>query len=164
MDAHKDLAVSYSCLTQEEVETFCMEWGIRLKFKPVAPRMDVSVDQCPAGSIALYCRHFEFSNLCHPFSLFVLNVLEYYRVSFGQIHLKGMARVLHFEVLCRACGYDPSLLLFHRFFRLAKNGDWFTFETSKGVTCLISSMVTTLGAWKDRLFWVSDEILPFKMV
>ncbi|KAJ0601427.1 hypothetical protein HanIR_Chr03g0128221 [Helianthus annuus] len=75
-----------------------------------------------------------------------------------------MARVLHFEVLCRALGYDPSLLLFHRFFRLAKNGDWFTFETSKVDTCLISSMVTTLGTWKDRFFWVSDSIIPFKMV
>ncbi|KAM0041579.1 hypothetical protein Hdeb2414_s0011g00367941 [Helianthus debilis subsp. tardiflorus] len=61
-------------------------------------------------------------------------------------------------------GYDPSLLLFRRFFRLAKNGDWFTFETSKVDTCLISSMVTTLGAWKNRFFWISDSIVPFKMV
>ncbi|KAM0052511.1 hypothetical protein Hdeb2414_s0007g00249031 [Helianthus debilis subsp. tardiflorus] len=141
-----------------------MEWGIGLKFKPVAPRMDVSINQCLAGSIALYCRHFEFSNLRHPFSLFVLNVLEYYRVSFGQVHPKGMTRVLHIEVLCHACGYDPSLLLFRRFFCLAKNGDWFIFETSKVDTCLISSMVTMLGAWKERFFLVSDEILPFKML
>ncbi|KAJ0575769.1 hypothetical protein HanPSC8_Chr05g0193701 [Helianthus annuus] len=95
---------------------------------------------------------------------FVLNVLEYYRVSFGQIHPKGLARVLHFDVLCRASGYDPTLLLFRWFFRLAKYGDWFTFETSKVDTCLISSMVTTLGAWKHRLFWVSESIVPFKMV
>ncbi|KAM0036085.1 hypothetical protein Hdeb2414_s0014g00422071 [Helianthus debilis subsp. tardiflorus] len=119
-----------------------MEWGIGLKFNPVAPGCDKSIDQCPYGSIALYYRHFEFSNLRHPFSTFVLNVLEYYRVSFGQIHLKGMARVLHFEVLCRPSGYDPSLLLFRRLFCLAKNGDWFTFETSK----------------------VSELIVPFKMV
>ncbi|KAM0071064.1 hypothetical protein Hdeb2414_s0001g00020551 [Helianthus debilis subsp. tardiflorus] len=25
-------------------------------------------------------------------------------------------------------------------------------------------MVTTLGTWKNRLFWVSDSIVPFKMV
>ncbi|KAJ0643890.1 hypothetical protein HanRHA438_Chr16g0745981 [Helianthus annuus] len=86
MGACKDLSVSFSRLTQEEVEAFCMEWGIGLKFNPVAPGCDKSVDQCPSGSIALYCRHFEFSNLRHPFSTFVLNVLEYYRVSFGQIH------------------------------------------------------------------------------
>ncbi|MFS7988028.1 hypothetical protein Hanom_Chr11g01029731 [Helianthus anomalus] len=141
MGARKDLSVSFSRLTQEE-----------------------SVDQCPSGSIPLYCRHFEFSNFRHPFSTFVVNVLEYYRVSFGQIHPKGMPRVLHFEVLCRASGYDPSLLLFRRFFHLAKNGDWFTFETSKVDTCLISSMLTTLGAWKDRFIWVSESIIPFKMV
>ncbi|MFS7919394.1 hypothetical protein Hanom_Chr03g00212201 [Helianthus anomalus] len=62
-----------------------------------------------------------------------------------------MDRVLHLEVLCRALGYDPSLL-FRRFFCLAKNGNWFTFETSKVDTWLISSMVTTLGTWKYRFF------------
>ncbi|KAJ0922637.1 hypothetical protein HanPSC8_Chr05g0206221 [Helianthus annuus] len=164
MGARKDLAVTFLRLTQEEVEAFCLEWGIGLRFKPVAPGRDTSIDRCPPGSVALYCHHFEFSNLCHPFSNFVLNVLEYYHVSFGQIHPQGLARVLHFEVLCRASGYDPTLLSFRRFFRLAKSGDWFTFETSQVNTCLVSSMVTTLGAWKDRFFWVSDDIVPFKMV
>ncbi|KAJ0800675.1 hypothetical protein HanPI659440_Chr03g0106181 [Helianthus annuus] len=164
MGACKDLAVTFSRLTQEEVEAFCLEWGIGLRFKLVAPGCDTSIDQCPPGSVALYCCHFEFSNLCHPFSNFMLNVLEYYRVSFGQIHPWGLARVLHFKVLCRASGYDPTLLSFCRFFRLAKNGDWFTFEISQVDTCLVSSMVTTLGAWKDRFFWVSDDIVPFKMV
>ncbi|KAF5797625.1 hypothetical protein HanRHA438_Chr07g0293401 [Helianthus annuus] len=149
MGAHKDLAKSFSRLTQEEVEAFCLEWSIGLRFKMVPPGCDVSIDRCPPGSVALYCRHFEFSNLRHPFSNFVLN---------------GLARVLHFEVLCRASGYDPTLLSFRRFFRLAKNSDWFTFETSQVDTCLVSSMVSSLGVWKDRFFWVSDEIVPFKMV
>ncbi|KAJ0669453.1 hypothetical protein HanPI659440_Chr17g0701331 [Helianthus annuus] len=164
MGALKDLARSFFRLTQEEVELFCKEYGIGIEFTPTAPVCDASIDKCPTGFIALYCRHFEFSNLRYPFSLFVLNLLEYYRVSFGQIHPKGMARVLHFEVLCRALGYDPSLLLFRRFFRLAKNGDWFTFEASKVDSGLISSMVTTFGTWKNRFFWVSDTIVPFKTV
>ncbi|KAJ0702085.1 hypothetical protein HanPI659440_Chr14g0525381 [Helianthus annuus] len=164
MGARKDLAKSFSRLTQEEVEAFCLEWGIGLRFKPVAPGCDVSIDQRPPGSVTLYCHHFEFLNLRHPFSNFVLNILEYYRVSFGQIHPQGLARVLHFDVLCRASGYDPTLLSFCRFFRLAKNGDWFTFETSQVDTCLVSSMVSSLGVWKDRFFWVSDEIVPFKLV
>ncbi|KAJ0493750.1 hypothetical protein HanIR_Chr12g0589621 [Helianthus annuus] len=142
----------------------CSCISIDRKFNPTAPACNVPVDKPNPGSIALYCRHFQWSNLRYPFSFFVLNLLEYYRVSFGQVHPKGMARILHFEVLCRALGYDPSLLLFRRFFRLAKNGDWFTFETSKVDTCLISSMVTTLGTWKDRFFGVSESIVPFKMV
>ncbi|KAJ0783710.1 hypothetical protein HanLR1_Chr01g0023531 [Helianthus annuus] len=122
MGARKDQSTSFSRRTQEDVEAFCIQWGIDLPFKPEAPSLDKSIDQCPAGSVALYCRHFEFSNLHNSFSTFVLNVLEYYRVSFGQLHPQGLARVLHFEILCRAAVYDPSLLSFHRVFRLAKNG------------------------------------------
>ncbi|KAM0050541.1 hypothetical protein Hdeb2414_s0007g00225211 [Helianthus debilis subsp. tardiflorus] len=93
MGARKDLSVNYSRLTQEEVEAFYAEWGIDPKFNPEAPGLDKSFDQSPAGSIALYCRYFEFSNLRHPFSVFVLNVLEYYRVSFGQLHPQGLSKV-----------------------------------------------------------------------
>ncbi|KAJ0728249.1 hypothetical protein HanLR1_Chr07g0239451 [Helianthus annuus] len=75
-----------------------------------------------------------------------------------------VSRVLHFEVLCRALGYDPNLLMFRRFFRLAKNGDWFTFETYQIDVSLISSLVTTLGSWKDQFFWVSESVVHFKMV
>ena len=60
--------------------------------------------------------------------------------------------------------YDPSLLLFCRFFQLAKNDDYFTFETSQVDVCLISSMVTTLGSWKDRFSWISESIVPFRLV
>ncbi|KAM0008582.1 hypothetical protein Hdeb2414_s0022g00616051 [Helianthus debilis subsp. tardiflorus] len=159
MGARKDQSTSCSSLTQEQVEAFCLQWGIDSRFKPETLGLDKSIDQCPAGSIALYCRHFEFSNLGHPFSTFVFNVLEYYRVCFGQLHPQGLTRGFHFKILCRVAGYDPSLLSFRRFFRLAKNGDWFTFETSQVDTCLILSMVTTLGSWKDRFFWVSKSIV-----
>ncbi|KAM0070761.1 hypothetical protein Hdeb2414_s0001g00016961 [Helianthus debilis subsp. tardiflorus] len=54
--------------------------------------------------------------------------------------------------------------MFRRFFHLAKIGDWFTFETSQIDVSLISSLVTTLGSWKDRFFWVSESVIPFKMV
>ncbi|KAF5813739.1 hypothetical protein HanXRQr2_Chr03g0102231 [Helianthus annuus] len=149
MGARKDQSTSFSCLTQEEVEAFCLKWGIDPRFNPEALGLDKSIDQCPKGSIALFCKHFEYSNLRYPLSIFVLNVMEYYRVSFGQLHPKGLARVLHFEVLCRAVRYDPPLLSFRRF--------------SVDV-CLISSMVTTLGSWKDRFFWFSESIVPFKMI
>ncbi|MFS7966980.1 hypothetical protein Hanom_Chr09g00780361 [Helianthus anomalus] len=121
MGVRKDLAVSYSRLTREEVETFCVEWGIEMKFKPVALGMDVSIDWCPAGSIALYSVWLGFciSRFC-------------------------VGRVVMTPPCCRSA---TSFV-----------------ETSKADICLVSSMVTTLGAWKDRFFWVSDEIIPFKMV
>ncbi|KAF5756984.1 hypothetical protein HanXRQr2_Chr17g0821321 [Helianthus annuus] len=60
-------------------------------------------------------------------------------------------------------GYDPSLL-FRCFFRLTKNDDWVTFEISQVDVCLTSSMVTTFGSWKDRFFWISESIVPFRLV
>ncbi|KAJ0683385.1 hypothetical protein HanPI659440_Chr16g0657731 [Helianthus annuus] len=30
--------------------------------------------------------------------------------------------------------------------------------------CLISSLVSTLGSWKEQFFWVSESVVPFKMV
>ncbi|MFS7912255.1 hypothetical protein Hanom_Chr02g00127901 [Helianthus anomalus] len=86
MRARKDMGVAVSRLTQEEVDSFCEHWGIDSSVNPVAPGCDTPIDQCPPGSVALYCCHFEFSNRRYPFSIFVLNVLEYYRVSFGQLH------------------------------------------------------------------------------
>ncbi|MFS8018729.1 hypothetical protein Hanom_Chr15g01395421 [Helianthus anomalus] len=106
---------SQNFVRSSEVEAFCLKLGIDPRFNPEALGFDKSIDQCPKGSTALFCKHVEFSNIC-------------------------LARVLHFKVLCMASGYDPSLLSFRRFFRLAKNGDWFTFETSQVDICLISSM------------------------
>ncbi|MFS8002434.1 hypothetical protein Hanom_Chr13g01202041 [Helianthus anomalus] len=65
--------------------------------------------------------------------------MEYYRVSFGQLHPSGLARVLHFEVLCRAAGYDPSILSFRCF------SVWQRMAT-------------------NCFFWVLESIVPFKMI
>ncbi|MFS7963560.1 hypothetical protein Hanom_Chr08g00739741 [Helianthus anomalus] len=89
MGARKDMGVTFSRLTQEEVDSFCEHWGIDSSVNPLSPGCDKSIDQCPPGFVSLYCRHFEFSNLRYPFSIFVLNVLGYYHVSFGQLHPPG---------------------------------------------------------------------------
>ncbi|MFS7997236.1 hypothetical protein Hanom_Chr12g01139311 [Helianthus anomalus] len=73
------------------------------------------------------------------------------------------------DFFCEHWGIDSSANPLHpqgvsRVFRLAKNGDWFTFETSRIDVSLISSLVTTLGSWKDRFFRVSESVVPFKMV
>ncbi|XP_022039829.2 7-deoxyloganetin glucosyltransferase-like [Helianthus annuus] len=45
MGALKDLARSFSRMTQEEVDLFCLEYGIDKKFNPTAPSCDVSIDK-----------------------------------------------------------------------------------------------------------------------
>ncbi|MFS7946732.1 hypothetical protein Hanom_Chr06g00539741 [Helianthus anomalus] len=109
MDAKKDMGLSYSRLTQEEVETFCEEKGIDLSFNPVASGLDKSIDHVHLLLSLLIVVTLSF--LTFVIRLLSLFLMEYYRTSFKQIHSHGLSRVLHFEVLCRALGYDPPLLM-----------------------------------------------------
>ena len=163
MGARKDLAKSFSRMTREEVDLFCMEWGIGTKFKPVAQACDKSINECPPSSIALYCQHFEFSNLRYPFSNFILNILEYYRVSFGQIHPLGMARVLHFEILCRAIGYDPSLLSFRRFFRLLRMVIGLPSRPLKLILALFRPWFLHLGSGRTGFSGCQKRLFPLNL-
>ncbi|MFS7966161.1 hypothetical protein Hanom_Chr09g00770601 [Helianthus anomalus] len=73
--------------------------------------LNKSIFQCPSGSIALYCRHFKFSNFRHPFTIFVLNVLEYYRISFGQIQPHGLSKVSKSIVPFKLVWRHPDAIL-----------------------------------------------------
>ncbi|MFS7977704.1 hypothetical protein Hanom_Chr10g00907171 [Helianthus anomalus] len=59
---------------------------------------------------------------------------------------------MHFKILCRALSYEPSLLMFRRFFRLARNGDWFTIEKTQCEAPLLSAIVGHTYAWKISSF------------
>jgi hypothetical protein len=88
-------------------------------------------------------------------------VLRYYRLSLCQLALAGVARIMHFEISCRALGHEPSLAMFRRFFQLARNGNWFTIEKTQIEVGLISATVGLSSSWKDRFFFVSSDIIPF---
>ncbi|KAK1424790.1 hypothetical protein QVD17_20128 [Tagetes erecta] len=120
----------------KEVDEFCNQFGIPLSLDPIVPS---------------------------PRSPFFLNVIEYYRLSICQMALVGIARIMHFEITCRALGHEPDLLVFRRFFQLAKNGNWFTIEKTQVENALVSSQIGLSASWKDRFFLVSDEIVPFAM-
>ncbi|KAL9997734.1 hypothetical protein Hdeb2414_s0020g00557041 [Helianthus debilis subsp. tardiflorus] len=54
--------------------------------------------------------------------------------------------------------------MFRRFFSFGQKWRLVTFETFQIDVSVISSLVTTLGSWKDRFCWVSESVVPFKMV
>ncbi|KAJ0780373.1 hypothetical protein HanPI659440_Chr06g0236881 [Helianthus annuus] len=68
---------------------------------------------------------------------------------------------MHFEILCCALSYEPSLIMFCHFFFLARNGDWFTIENTQWETALKPSIVGHTNAWKDRFFFISENFLLF---
>ncbi|MFS7934601.1 hypothetical protein Hanom_Chr05g00393491 [Helianthus anomalus] len=96
---------------------------------------------CPKGFLVFYTRILDQPNLWDPFANIFLEVLKYYRLSLGHLAHVGVAHIMHFEILCRALSYEPSLLMFHRFFSLAWNGDWYTIEKTQCEAPLLSTTV-----------------------
>ncbi|MFS7999640.1 hypothetical protein Hanom_Chr12g01168821 [Helianthus anomalus] len=48
---------------------------------------------------------------------------------------------MHFEILCRALTYEPSLLMSRHFFRFSWNGDWYTIKKTQCEAPLLSHTV-----------------------
>src|ERR1044071_2915025 len=157
-----DLANQFTRLSKSDVERFCTEIGIPLSFNPTVPKGKTPVTSVPTGKVAVYTRQFDQGNLRYPFSTFFLNVLEYHRLSLDQLCPSGVARILHFEIVCRCLGHKPSLAMYRRFFRLAKNGNWFTIEKTQCEPALISSVIGIVSSWKDKFFFLNSDFLPFK--
>ncbi|KAK1425197.1 hypothetical protein QVD17_20544 [Tagetes erecta] len=157
----------YSKLDQPSLDQFCLQYSITSKYKPTLPQPDQLITDCPDGYIALYTKHFEFSNLRIPFSIFFLSFLKAYRLNISQLSPFGAIKVTHFEIMCRALGGEPSLPLFHQFFQLSHHigGDWYTVRNRRGVdlSCLLWISKTKLVQWQDHFFWVSADCIPFEM-
>ncbi|KAJ0754132.1 hypothetical protein HanPI659440_Chr09g0343491 [Helianthus annuus] len=115
----------------------------------------------PRRSLVFYTRILDQTNLRYPFTSFFLEVLKYYRLSLGQLAHVGIARIMHFKILCRALSYKPSLLMFRHFFCLARNGDWYTIEKTQCEAALISTTIGHTYAWENQFFFIYNRLLPF---
>ncbi|MFS7913834.1 hypothetical protein Hanom_Chr02g00146381 [Helianthus anomalus] len=72
------------------------------------------------------------------------------------LELVGVARIMHFETLWWGHTYEPSLLMFRRFFRLALNGDWYTIEKTQCEAPLLSHTVEFFEVLNEKDPGVND--------
>ncbi|KAJ0821965.1 hypothetical protein HanPSC8_Chr16g0726411 [Helianthus annuus] len=164
MDSIKnDMLIQFSKLTRSEIDKFCLDHGINPSLETEVPG-DMTANQCPNGFLVFYTRILDQLNLRYHFTNFIFAVLKYYRLTLGQLAPVGVARIMHFEILCRALSYEPSLLMFRRFFHLARNGDWYTIEKTQCEAPLLSTTVGHTYAWKNQFFFISDRLFPFTVV
>ncbi|MFS7908981.1 hypothetical protein Hanom_Chr01g00089461 [Helianthus anomalus] len=149
-----DMPVQFSKVTELEIVKFCLDHSI-----------DPSLE-------TQYSIHVSSINeICGTLSqTFFLEVLKYYRLSLGQLALVGVGRIMFFEILCRALSYEPSLVMFRRFFSLFRNGDWYTIEKTQceGLLLRLRSYRAKLRAYLEELLvvlgiiqdWVGSDIEP----
>ncbi|MFS8033116.1 hypothetical protein Hanom_Chr17g01565681 [Helianthus anomalus] len=139
-DLHKLMSIS-----------FCLDYDIDPLLGVVAPG-DRTANKCQSTKPTL------------RFYTLFLDALKYYLLSLGQLAPVGVARVFHFEILCRALSYEPSLIMFRCCFCLVRNGDWFTIEKRQCEAALITVTTGYTYAWKDRFFFIYENLLPFVTV
>ncbi|PWA74268.1 transposase (putative), gypsy type [Artemisia annua] len=123
-----DMHVIPSVMTEGEVRDAARLYGIPLDLNPQVPPPGMTMDRLPRSSIGIYEAYLEFSGVRVPFSIFLLQVIYYFRVHLSQLVPIGLPKVILFELYCRSLGFAPYLSLFRLFYALQKQGHWFSFR------------------------------------
>ncbi|GKF18805.1 hypothetical protein Tco_0063723, partial [Tanacetum coccineum] len=74
-------------------------------------------------------------------------------------------RVTFFEMYCRSLDITPTLPLFRIFYKLCKQGNWFSFQNRARKNCkpCLKDAPTSLKKWKDKIFLVDRRAAPIAM-
>ena len=88
-----------------------------------------------------------------------LDVLEYFKCHLSMMHPLGSAKIMTFEVCCRAYGGEPSMELFRRFFQTGAAGEWVTIAKRPGASCFLKGGLD-IRDWKESFFFVKQSLIP----
>ncbi|GJR04837.1 hypothetical protein Tco_0527821 [Tanacetum coccineum] len=148
-------------ITDEELREFTSEYYIPFALHPVVPAASASIADFPEGKIGVYTRFFEFANQRVPLSLFMCNVLNYYRLHISQLHCIGAAKITNFEVNCRLLAIHPTVHLFRAFYHTSWSNGWVSFSKRAGRLQCYTEKLDALRRWREMFFWVDDAMFPW---
>ncbi|MFS8004935.1 hypothetical protein Hanom_Chr13g01231541 [Helianthus anomalus] len=119
-----NLNTSFNVLTQSGLDWYVETYQIPSSLRHVLPKRNTPIFPFTPGKIPLYTRVFDSAIIRSPSpgSDKSHNVSPSTHVPFR------LAKVNHFDLLCRALGSDPNLDVFRAFYKLNRTGDWYTFK------------------------------------
>ncbi|GJZ42148.1 hypothetical protein Tco_0589034 [Tanacetum coccineum] len=155
-----------STMTAKDVKALAFKHNIPLDLHPVALTAEWTMDKLTDDFIGLYEQYFEFFGVRVPFSTLLLAVLDHFRVHISQLVPIGLTRLTLFELYCRSLHIVPSVNLFRVFYKIGKQGDWFTFERRVGPGSggkILNETFSGLKGWKKRFFFLDRRAIPQAM-
>ncbi|GJX35972.1 hypothetical protein Tco_0247529 [Tanacetum coccineum] len=161
-----DMPYYESKMTAKDVKSLALRHGIPLDLHPVALTNGWTMDKLPDDMIGLYEQYFEFSRIRLPFFAFLLAVIKHFRVHISQLVPLGLNRLIMFELYCWSLSIVPSENLFRIFYKVCKQGHWFSFEkrVDKGaVNQIFRECFSGLKGWKKRFFFLDRGAIPDAM-
>lgn len=106
----------------------------------------------------MYTRFFEFANQRVPISLFLSDVLNFYRLHISQLRCIGAAKITNFEVNFRLLAINPTINLFRAFYHTTWSNGWVTFSKRPRRYQCYTEKVDALRGWRERFFWIDDRV------
>jgi hypothetical protein len=103
------------------------------EFQAEFPAPGFSATENPDGKITMYAKWFLKGNLQIPVTKFLISLLVYYGIHISQLHMMGICRITHFECCCRTLKIAPQPAMFYLFYRIHKEGSWFSFSKRQNV-------------------------------
>ncbi|GKA30901.1 hypothetical protein Tco_0717206 [Tanacetum coccineum] len=139
-----DMPSHESEITSKDVKSLALRHGVPLDLHPVSLRKGWTMNKLPDDMIGLYEQYFEFSGIRVPFSTFLLAVIKHFR----------------------SLGIVPSVSLFRVFYKISKQGHWFSFEKRVGKGAggqIFQETFSGLKGWKKIFFFLDRRAIPDAM-
>ncbi|KAF5813022.1 hypothetical protein HanXRQr2_Chr03g0093371 [Helianthus annuus] len=116
----------------------------------------------PAGYVTMWADFFGDCNLRLPLTVFVVEVLEWYKVHISQLSPFGMIRIRNFEFTFRALGIEPTVGDFRRFYQMTVSLGFFSFRQRDGSPKLMTPP-KGMTMWKKKFFYIKAAAIVAKM-
>ncbi|KAJ0802236.1 hypothetical protein HanPI659440_Chr03g0126861 [Helianthus annuus] len=116
----------------------------------------------PAGYVTMWADFFGDCNLRLPLTVFVVDVLEWYKVHISQMSPFGMIRICNFEFTFRALGIEPTVGDFRRFYQMTVSLGFFSFRQRDGSPKLMTPP-KGMTMWKKKFFYVKAAAIVADM-
>ena len=144
------LADFRSDITDPKLMEFTSDYFIPFALHPVVPAATASIADFPEGKVGVYTRFFEFANQRVPLSLFLCDVLNYYRLHISQLHCIGAAKITNFEVNCRLFAINLTINLFRAFYHTSWANGWVSFSKRAGPLQCYTEKLDALRNWREK--------------
>ncbi|PWA57228.1 NB-ARC domains-containing protein [Artemisia annua] len=141
-----DIHLRISKTSQVDVRALVEDFGIPEDLNPRPPLRGLTMDLLPEDAIGLY-------------------VIRYFKVHISQLVPLGMHRVTLFEVYSRSLHISPTTSLFRVFYKLSKQGSWFSFEkrAERNRKVCFGEFPSCLKGWKQEFFLIDRRAILFAM-
>nr|GEY58957.1 transposase (putative), gypsy type [Tanacetum cinerariifolium] len=100
--------------------------------------------------LEVFCEAFHIPDVVHP-------QLPSPNQTIHEMPTEKIAKVSHFEILCRVHGVEPTVALFRCFYVNSKNKEWMSFsKRPDSDSVCYTKPLDSLKRWNDHVFWVDS--------